>query len=456
MTTEIHSHTVALCPRCRGKVTARIKEREGRVYLEKFCPEHGLSEAIISSDAAWYRESIYYVKPREIPKELNVKSWKGCPESCGSCPEHRQHTCLPVIEITSDCNLSCPVCLKSFEKPFGLGDDEFTAILDKLFECENTVNVINLSGGEPLMHPGLSRFLHIAAAKGVAQVTVSTNGLLFLGSREIRQAFRDTGTIAALQFDGFNPDAHRWLRGEDLVEAKRVIIELLEAEGIRYSLVATIASGFNDREITGITDFFFRSKAISLMFQPVTFTGRAAGFDKSERLTIPDVVKEIEKCGFVKKGDFNPLPCSHYSCFALAYYFALGEGRFLSLKEFLGKEEYLDIIANRTLPGLDSRGFSSIKNRLYELWSLADSGSTDEQVLVRISSVLRELEGRNLPSREKLSLGIRSMKAVFIHDFMDVHTFDFGRLIKCCNPYPQVDGRFIPICAQNVFFQGEI
>jgi uncharacterized radical SAM superfamily Fe-S cluster-containing enzyme len=54
--------------------------------------------------------------------------------------------------------------------------------------------------------------------------------------------------------------------------------------------------------------------------------------------------------------------------------------------------------------------------------------------------------------QKALALGLESMKAIFIHNFMDKETFDFGRVIKCCNPYPQPDGRLIPMCVQNVFF----
>ena len=45
------------------------------------------------------------------------------------------------------------------------------------------------------------------------------------------------------------------------------------------------------------------------------------------------------------------MPCSHYSCFALAYYLVADNDRFLNLKDFLGRDAYLNVIANRTLPG---------------------------------------------------------------------------------------------------------
>jgi uncharacterized radical SAM superfamily Fe-S cluster-containing enzyme len=124
------------------------------------------------------------------------------------------------------------------------------------------------------------------------------------------------------------------------------------------------------------------------------------------------------------------------------------------MKEFLGVDEYLDVIANKTLPGLDSAGFESIRNRLYDVWSLCDADSLGEQALKRIQQVLREVSSEKLTPQRAFNVGARSMKAIFIHDFMDVTNLDFARLIKCCNPYPQSDGRLVPICAQNVFYQG--
>lgn len=450
---RVFNHTQALCPTCGAKVPARIVENDGQVFLEKYCVEHGRSSALISSDSEWYRASIRYVKPKQMPLQVYTKTYRGCPTSCGSCPEHQQHTCLPVIEITSRCNLSCPICLKRFGKDFELDLPAFERVIDSLLRYEGCVDVINLSGGEPTLHPLLGDFLRLASDKGVMQTTVSTNGLLFLSRPDLRDLFRSTGTIAALQFDGFRPSTTEQLRGQDLTSEKQEIIRILEEEGVRYSLVATVAKGVNDDEIPAIADTFFPSKAVGLMLQPAVLTGSAGSFDTNSKLTVPDVVGQLEKSAYIKKGDFNPLPCSHYSCFALAYYFILEQDRFLSMKEFLGAEGYLDAIANKTLPGLDGAGFDLIRNRLYDVWSLADAGSLGESALRRIREVLQEASRRDLSPREAFTAGIGSMKAVFIHDLMDRHTFDFGRLIKCCNPYPQTDGRLVPMCAQNVFFQ---
>ncbi len=474
MKTEIlHSETRALCPSCREIVNASIIEKEGRIYLKKMCEEHGVSYALTCSDPEWYHESTNYVKPGQSPLGLSVKEFKGCPDSCGLCPEHQQHTCLPVIEIMSGCDMECPICLKDFDKSFQMTKTEFRNILKRLKAYEPDLNVINLSGGEPTLHPELEEFLKISAEENINQVTVSTNGVKLLNDKRLREVFRETGTIASLQFDGFLPQTYERLRGRDLYDQKKKIIAALEEDSVKYSLVTTVAKNINDHEITDIVDYFFHSKALSLMFQPATFTGRAAANDfdpDTLRITIPDIVREIEKNENVKKGDFNPIPCSHYSCFAVSYYLKgkgdpvgspnLSDGdltsddeKYVNMKDLLGQDNFINIHTNRTYPGLDEEGFSIIQERIFGLWSASDSSDVNQNVLKRIRSIFNQLNRDCFSSKEVFEEGSKSMKSIFIHQLMDVHTLDIARLKKCCNHYALGDGRIIPMCAQNVFFQ---
>jgi len=342
--------------------------------------------------------------------------------------------------------------LKNETPPYSLTVREFAGIIDNLLATEGKMDVINISGGEPTLHPRLGAMIDVALAKGVSQVSVSTNGLRLLAEKKIRDIFKRTETIVALQFDGFSPAVYTFLRGKDLLKQKLELIEILEAEGIHYSLVTTAARGINDTEITRIADFFFQSKALSLMFQPICFTGSAQRLDPEKlRLTIPCIVHELERSPYIKKGDFNPVPCSHYSCFAISYYLQLEDNEYTGLKSFLGEENCIAICTNKALPGLDSEGFSVIRDRIYEMWSATDSSNLDERILARIKNILRTLDTGNLSGRQKLALGAKHMKAIFIHHFMDVHTMDLARLAKCCNPYPRTGDRLIPMCAENVF-----
>ncbi len=454
---KIFGQTLSICSTCSKKIEARIEtgdsaETSNNVYLNKFCPEHGTEKVLISSDADWYEQSRFYSKPGQEPLARQNSEWKGCPDSCGMCDNHMQHTCLPIIEINTICNMDCPICLKTVNSEFDLSIEEFEKTIDTLITAEGHVPVINISGGEPTMHPLLAEFITLAKAKAVLQVTVSTNGLLFLEDENLTKLFKDTGSIVALQFDGFEPETFIKLRGEDFSAKKLEIIKHLEANDIKYSLVATVATTINSHEITKITEFFFNRKALSLMFQPATLTGNAKDMDyEKHALTIPDVVKEIEKSDQCQEGDFNPLPCSHYSCFALSYYLDMEDGNYRSLKSIMGKERYLDIIANKTLPGADAEGFDKLKEMVYDMWSAADSSDDTQAVLKRVKRLLLEMQSTTKVGEQSLDIGYNSMKGIFIHHFMDKHNMDIGRLMKCCNPYVKPDGNLVPMCRENVW-----
>ena len=103
----------SLCPACRRLVDAQVVARNGQVILRKRCPEHGWTEALLSSDLSWYLHAQKYNRPGLIPPKRAMPVLDGCPYDCGLCTEHQQHTCLAILEINSACNLRCPVCFMS-------------------------------------------------------------------------------------------------------------------------------------------------------------------------------------------------------------------------------------------------------------------------------------------------------------------------------------------------------
>lgn len=448
---KLYSYTTGFCADCSELVSARLIEEDDQVYLETLCPIHGNKRALSAAEANWHEESRHYVKPGQIPLALGNNDFQGCPDSCGLCPEHRQHTCLPVVEINSDCDLRCPICLKPENGHFGLTAAQFEKALDRLIEYEGGAPLLNFSGGEPTLHPELPDFLKICQDKGVMQVSISTNGLKLHADPDLRKLLRESGAVVTLQFDGFRPETWLALRGHDLSAQKMELINMMEAEGLRYSLAATLVKGVNEGEIAAIADFFFSSQALSLMFQPAAFTGAARShFGEENRLTIDGVVRELYKSRHINDGDFNPLPCSHPGCFALSYYFQIDDNNFYSLKDFLGKAAFLDVIANRALPGLDRAGHEAIKDRIYSFWSAADSVADNRLVLARIKDILGKFEGQPFSPKAAFDVGSTVLRSIFIHCFMDAATFDLERLMKCCNHYLQADGQLIPMCNLNV------
>ena len=89
------------------------------------------------------------VKPGQVPKYISIPDFKGCPESCGLCPEHQQHTCLPVIEINSDCDLNFWVCLKKSKNLSSYLFHNSPGTYSRVKECEEEVDVINPAAANP-------------------------------------------------------------------------------------------------------------------------------------------------------------------------------------------------------------------------------------------------------------------------------------------------------------------
>ena len=89
---------------------ARIILRDGKVFIRKWCAEHGKFEALFFGDAELYVKIAPYNKPGTIPLKFATEVHEGCPLDCGLCPDHQQHACLALIEVNNACNLHCPLC----------------------------------------------------------------------------------------------------------------------------------------------------------------------------------------------------------------------------------------------------------------------------------------------------------------------------------------------------------
>ena len=169
--------TRSLCPDCRRLVDAKIIVRNHRVYFRKACPEHGTFEDFVCSDVAYY-DRHEFSQPARLPREFGTRPDKGCPYDCGLCTEHEQHTCIGLIEITSNCNLKCPMCFAE-SGPGGQHIDfaTYTRMVDRYVQLEGVADVLQLSGGEPTLHPELVRMVRYAYEQPIQAVMINTNGI---------------------------------------------------------------------------------------------------------------------------------------------------------------------------------------------------------------------------------------------------------------------------------------
>ncbi len=452
--------THSVCAVCRALVPAKVVTDDGDgggdVHFLKFCAEHGEMRSLVSSDIEDYLRSQRYVKPAWTPREFAGDASLPCPEGCGFCERHEQHLCLPIIEITARCDLTCPVCLVDAGYGGDMSPEEFRAVLDGLVRAERQVDILNLSGGEPLLHPEIVALIDEALARPeIVRVSLSTNGLRLLEEPRLLAALKERDAIVSLQFDGFNDGIYETLRGRPLLEQKLKILELLGKADVTTSLTMTAAGGVNEDQFRPMLDLLFsRGHIVSLMIQPLAFVGRGAGLaGRTKRLTIPDVIGALGTAGHpaVSASDFSPLPCSHPLCFSLAYYLMLDDGRAVSVGRLVEADKMMDTLANRTIFGLDPEEHERLREMIYELWSGPAASAPDSEAVLRtLRGLLRRASDGRFNARRAFAVAERSVKSVFIHAFQDAGTFDLARARRCCNAYPQPDGRLMPACVHNV------
>jgi hypothetical protein len=448
--------THSVCETCRSIVPAKIVSDGRGVFFRKFCPEHGETRTFVRNNVAGYLAAERYVKPAWAPLEFAGDSQTACPDGCGFCNRHEQHLCMPIIEITSRCNLDCPICLVDAGRPWDMTRDEFRALLDGFVRAERQVDVLNLSGGEPLLHPQLLAFVDEAQSRPeIVRVSISTNGLELLARPHLLKELHARNVVVSLQFDGFDEKPYESLRGKSLRREKAQILDLLAEEKITASLTMTAARGIAEDQFRPILDYLFSHEHIvSLMIQPLAFAGRAANRSSgTERMTIPDVIQALGQCGHpaVSSSDFVPLPCSHPLCFSLAFYLMLADGGAVSVNRLAEADTMLDSLSNRVVFGLDAAEHDRLKQLIYDLWSGPAASAPDSaRVIETLRRILREMSRVRFEPRTAFTLAERRVKSIFIHAFQDAATFDLARVRRCCQAYPQVDGRLIPGCVQNV------
>ena len=217
--------TDALCPICLKTIPATKIKKGQDIFLERTCPEHGYFSDKIAKDAKRFLDKTFDV----VGKEFNpVTTFSGeCGRDCGWCDKHRQHICTGLIEITESCNMACPICYFGQKSSKHISIDEFKNRLETLLTVENgSLDVLQISGGECLIHPDFLEMLDIALEKNIGRVLINTNGLALLENEVIFSKIRDNKDKVEiyLQFDGFDDEVYKTLRGCSLVQQKIDII----------------------------------------------------------------------------------------------------------------------------------------------------------------------------------------------------------------------------------------
>ena len=174
-----YDFTLSLCPQYLRRIEAKIVFEDGNVFMLKRCPEHGRQKVRIATDIEYYKSIRNYVKPSETPRRFGTATHFGCPYDCGLCTDHEQHSHLTVIEITDRCDLTCPTCYAESSPTHGRHRTlaEVEAMVDLVVANEGEPDVIQISGGEPTLHPQFWEILDMCKRKPIKHPMVNTNGV---------------------------------------------------------------------------------------------------------------------------------------------------------------------------------------------------------------------------------------------------------------------------------------
>jgi uncharacterized radical SAM superfamily Fe-S cluster-containing enzyme len=438
--------TTSLCETCLTLVPAKIQIRDNEVWYEKRCKRHGVQSTLISTDAAYWRLCKDYIKPGDRPLVFQSRTEFGCPYDCGLCPDHEQHSCLALIEINEHCNLTCPTCFaeSSPERSKHLPLATVERMVDALVASEAEPDLIQLSGGEPTLHPEFFEILNAVRARPVRHVMVNTNGLRIASEPDFveRLAEHKRGFEVYLQFDSMRRDALMDLRGADLRRVRRQALENLERHNISTTLVVTVKRGVNDDEIGEIVRHALEWRCVrGITFQPVQDAGRNENFDKSKRIVLSDIRNRIvEDSGVFGANDMVPLPCNPES---IAIGYGLRNGRtVLPVTSLIPREEFVAITPNT----ISFEKQPVFKEKFIELFSLSSGANNAAE---RLAEFLCCLPKAVVPE----GITYENVFRVAIVQFMDRFNFCVGGVKRSCIHFVTPAGQIIPFDTYNLFYR---
>lgn len=443
-----YDFTLSLCHVCLKRVDAKIVFEDGNVYMLKRCNEHGNSKVLIADDIEYYKNIRNYNKPSETPYIFNTKTHYGCPYDCGLCPDHEQHSCLSIVEVTDRCNLTCPTCYAGSSPTFGRHRtlEEIKKMLDVIVKNEKEPDVVQISGGEPTIHPQFFEILDYAKILPIRHVMLNTNGIKIAKDKAFAARLKTYAPDFEiyLQFDSFEDSVLRELRGADLAAIRQQALDNLNELNLSTTLVVTLQKGLNDHEIGKIIDFALKQKCVrGVTLQPTQIAGRLEHFNpETDRMTLTEVRRKIlEQTEVFNGDDLLPVPCNP-DALVMGYALKLGDEVF-PLTRYINPNDLLDNSKNTIVYEQDEM----LHGKMIELFSTGNSVEVAEENLKSIMCCLPNIEAPNL--------GYDNLFRVIIMQFIDAYNFDVRAIKKSCVHIVNKDYKIIPFETMNLFYRDD-
>ena len=308
--------TMTVCPECKLVIKGTIYKDGENVMIRKFCPEHKWTIEKYWEDYDMYmkmRRYNYFGRGFDNPNVVTPTKGANCPMDCGMCERHKSHTGLANVVVTNRCHLSCWYCFfyaKEGEAIYEPSLDEIDKIFKNLRNQKPIPsNALQITGGEPTLHPRIVEIVQRAKADGFDQIQMNTTGITMAQNPELAKRLRHAGVSTLyMSFDGVsaraNPKNH-WEAPLTLDAARKA--------GFSVVLVPTVIRTINEHELGAMINFALNNIDVirAVNFQPVSLVGRMpTRLREKQRISIPGAIKLIEEQtnGAIKKEDWAAVP----------------------------------------------------------------------------------------------------------------------------------------------------
>lgn len=442
MSGPVLAQTESVCPVCLRTIAATRLVDGDDVYLVKHCAEHGEFRTVVWRGLESYRRWGERGSRAATPPVTETPIERGCPHDCGLCPDHRQHSCCVLLEVTQRCNLRCPVC---FAAAGGEEGDPSIADIDdwlRLLKRHGSPVNIQLSGGEPTVRDDLPEIVSRIRGHGFDFVQLNTNGIHLARQRDYAQHLAGAGLDCVfLQFDGVSNEVYRRIRGARLLEIKKRAIQRCAEAGLGVVLVPTLVPDVNVGEIGAIIDFALaRVPAVrAVHFQPVSYFGRypTAPADR-DRITLPEVMQQLERQtdGRVRTADFAPGSAENAYCSFTGKFQVEADGRLRAETQASCCSGSSGCGCGLPPPGEDARR--------------ARRGVAGQWAAPTAAQPAGEAPGIDVASFDAFLAARRHHFSISGMAFQDAWNLDLERLRECFIHVVAPDRRIIPFCAYNL------
>ncbi len=269
---EVLRVTRGTCPICVDVVDARVIVADGKVQLEKNCPEHGVNRALLSEHPGYYSELLDYYHDL-MPESLPQRDF--------------------IIRLTARCNMRCPICLASSDQynEEDLSADDLRSFLKR----RGGRAKLDLMGAEPTLRRDLPEIIREAGANGHI-TALHTNGIEIADPETLEQLVEAGLDEVHLQFDGFDDGHDMVIRGQPMADLRQRVLEGLERHKLATDLVVTVLRGLNENQMEAVLDYAaahpFVKEVFYLGCRPL---GRASE-DFAEQCIVPDeLIDDLER-----------------------------------------------------------------------------------------------------------------------------------------------------------------